>query len=317
MLRLVLIVQPERSITKTINAWKWAAMFTIDHLVLPTMSLDGARRRLKALGFTVAADAAHPFGTGNACVFMGDGTYLEPLSIVDQAAYDQAFADGNVFVRQDGEFRTPAGEEGLSAMALATDDAQADDARFVEAGVSAGKMLEFSRFAKLPDGTEKLARFRLAFAARSDADSFGVFTCQRLDPLPADRSALERHENGVAALSQVVLLAGNTQEDVERIGTVLDASAEKFDFGDHRFAASNAVLRLVDAKTFADTFSSAGDAASLSRTGLGRAAVIFRVPDLAVTRAVLAANDVAFMDKGSRIVVAPAPGQGAVFAFEE
>lgn len=292
-------------------------MFSIDHLVLPTTSIDGARRRLNALGFTVAADAAHPFGTGNACVFIGDGTYLEPLSVLDQAAYDQALAAGNMFVRQDRDFRALAGEEGLSAVALATDDAQADDARFVEAGISAGQMLEFSRFAKLPDGTEKLARFRLAFAARSDGDSFGVFTCQRLDPLPSDRSALERHDNGVAALSEVVLLAGDVQEAVEHMNVVLGTRADEFDLGDHSFAACNAVLRLVDTKTFACAFSSAGDPPALPPTGLVRAAVIFRVPDLAVTRALLAANDVAFMDKGSSIVVAPAPGQGAVFAFEE
>jgi hypothetical protein len=29
----------------------------------------------------VAADARHPFGTENACVFFADGTYLEPLAL--------------------------------------------------------------------------------------------------------------------------------------------------------------------------------------------------------------------------------------------
>ena len=52
----------------------------IDHLVLPTDSLGVARARLSALGFTVAPDAQHPFGTGNCCVYLQDGTYLEPLA---------------------------------------------------------------------------------------------------------------------------------------------------------------------------------------------------------------------------------------------
>ncbi len=53
----------------------------IDHLVLPIVDLDTSRERLGRLGFTVAADARHPFGTENACVFFSDDTYLEPLAV--------------------------------------------------------------------------------------------------------------------------------------------------------------------------------------------------------------------------------------------
>ena len=50
----------------------------LDHLVLPTRSLEIARQRLSALGFVVAPTGVHPFGTENACVFFAGGTYLEP-----------------------------------------------------------------------------------------------------------------------------------------------------------------------------------------------------------------------------------------------
>ncbi|TIX38964.1 MAG: VOC family protein, partial [Mesorhizobium sp.] len=55
----------------------------LDHLVLPTASLDVARARLTLLGFTVAPTGIHPFGTENCCVFLTDGTYLEPLAVAD------------------------------------------------------------------------------------------------------------------------------------------------------------------------------------------------------------------------------------------
>ncbi|RUT98898.1 VOC family protein, partial [Mesorhizobium sp. USDA-HM6] len=48
----------------------------LDHLVLPTRSLEIARQRLSSLGFVVAPTGLHPFGTENACVFFADGTYL-------------------------------------------------------------------------------------------------------------------------------------------------------------------------------------------------------------------------------------------------
>ncbi|MBW8910040.1 MAG: VOC family protein, partial [Mesorhizobium sp.] len=70
----------------------------LDHLVLPTGSLDVARTRLTALGFVVAPVGVHPFGTENACVFFADGTYLEPLAIGNEQVADRAIGEGNVFV---------------------------------------------------------------------------------------------------------------------------------------------------------------------------------------------------------------------------
>ena len=47
----------------------------LDHLVLPVRSLEAARADYERLGFLVAPDARHPFGTSNACVFLADGFY--------------------------------------------------------------------------------------------------------------------------------------------------------------------------------------------------------------------------------------------------
>ena len=55
----------------------------LDHLVLPVPSLELARAHLDALGFTIAPQGTHPFGTINACVFFADGTFLEPLAVGD------------------------------------------------------------------------------------------------------------------------------------------------------------------------------------------------------------------------------------------
>jgi len=46
----------------------------LDHLVLPTRSLDVARARLSSLGFVVAPTGIHPFGTENGCVLLADVT---------------------------------------------------------------------------------------------------------------------------------------------------------------------------------------------------------------------------------------------------
>ncbi len=66
----------------------------LDHLVLPVTDIELARERLGRLGFTVAAEGRHPFGTENACVFFADKTYLEPLGIASAKKYEESVAPG-------------------------------------------------------------------------------------------------------------------------------------------------------------------------------------------------------------------------------
>lgn len=85
----------------------------LDHLVLPTVNIALARERLGKLGFTVAPDARHPFGTENACVFFSDKTYLEPLGVASQEQCEASIADGNVFVARDQAYRFRVGDDGF------------------------------------------------------------------------------------------------------------------------------------------------------------------------------------------------------------
>ncbi|MDH4414441.1 MAG: VOC family protein, partial [Rhizobium sp.] len=180
----------------------------IDHLVLPIGDLDTSRERLARLGFTVAADARHPFGTENACVFFADDTYLEPLAVGSREDCLEAARRGNVFVARDQAFRFRRGE-GLSALVVKTDNAAADDAHYREEGLSAGPMLEFSRQFRFPDGRTAEGAFRLAFAADLRAPDFFAFACERINPIPADRGALLVHANGAAGLKRIVLVEEN------------------------------------------------------------------------------------------------------------
>lgn len=275
----------------------------IDHLVLPTAGLEIARRRLSALGFTVAPDGIHPFGTANCCVYLKDGTFLEPLALRDGEAAAAAIAEGNVFVARDRLFRAARGEEGLSAVVLASDDADRDHAAFVAAGISGGAMLTFSREARDAAGNAGTASFRLAFAAdRETGDAF-LFTCQRVNVPAIDRSALERHENGAVAIREIV--AGEHAIPFLRlVGRAVDGSGQE---ATRSVALANAIVRLAGAD---DPPPVGGHRATLS-------AIVFAVDDIARSRRALDAGGIDHVTDGARLVVPPAPGQGAVFIFEE
>ncbi|MBB4007929.1 VOC family protein [Allorhizobium taibaishanense] len=285
-----------------------AEVRSVDHLVLPVETLGSARSRLTALGFTVAADGYHPFGTVNACVFLADGIYLEPLAVDDDEVAAAAIADGNVFVARDKAFRQ-ARPQGVSAIVIASPDAEADQEAFVAAGVNGGKMLEFSRPVRLPDGGESVASFRLAFAAR-EVEPFFLFACQRIAPLPADRGALERHANGATGLRRVFFYAPQPHLYADWLRRVFGVEGREAGNGADNGAENGLVF----------------DTANLSieiihgETSDGRLlaeALVFTVADLEVTAAVLTANGVAHQRLPDALIVPAAPGQGVAFLFEE
>lgn len=285
----------------------------IDHLVLPVADLVVARTRLSELGFTVAPDALHPFGTANACVFLSDGTYLEPLAVANRRHASAAAKRGNVFTGRELAFRASRRRQGFSALVVATDDAVADHARFRTKGISAGDMLEFSRGVKMPDGSETQASFRLAFAGDARAPDFFLFSCERVNPLPAGRGELERHANAVTGLSEIVLSASAPSEFSPLLEEVLGVEAE-IEPTVLRLAAENARIRVAQDRDLETEFALAPPA---DAEGLCGRAIIFKTADLAVTEITLAANDVAFVRREGRVLVQAAPGQGVLFGFEE
>ena len=286
----------------------------LDHLVLPVPSLQAARERLTALGFTVAPDARHPFGTENACVFFADDTYLEPLAIASREECEASARAGNMFVARDQAFRFRNGAEGLSAIVVKTDDAEADHGRFVAEGFSGGPMLPFERMFKMADGSEVMGGFKLAFAADLRAPDFFLFACERVNPLPADRGALARHENGALGLSTVVLGEDNPSDFQYLLEEVFEQRAvEAHSFG----------LSLRSANVSIDVLTPAGlsgyfglDTEDCGR-GLKGRLIVVKVADIGVTERLLAAKGIAFSRRGARLVVPHEAGQGVPFAFEE
>ena len=77
----------------------------LDHLVLPVFDIDVARQRYSDLGFNVAPDGRHPFGTENCCIFFADGTFLEPLGVAHRETCEARAQKGHTFVANDQTFR--------------------------------------------------------------------------------------------------------------------------------------------------------------------------------------------------------------------
>lgn len=286
----------------------------LDHLVLPTGSLETARRRLTALGFTVAPVGVHPFGTANACVFFADGTYLEPLAVADDREAREQARLGNAFVARDAAYRYRQGEEGFSAIVFGTQDARSDHADFRQEGVSGGDILDFSRPFTDASGNTGTASFRLAFAADLRTPDIFFFTCQRIGSPKVDRSSLQSHRNGVTGIASIVLSARFPFEYAAIVLMAAEVSMTEPSTGpDVRIVAANTVIDMVENERLASRFG----LEPIDDAGLHARAICFSVADIAKVATLLKAAEISYDNRDGRLVVPPVPGQGAAFVFEE
>ncbi len=285
----------------------------VDHCVLPVADLAQARARLEALGFTVAPDGQHPFGTENACIYFADGTFVEPLAIAQRETANEAVLQGNAFVARDAAFRFRRGEEGFSALVMGTQDAKGDHLHFVKCAMSGGKMLAFSRQFDMPGGGSDKASFHLAFAADLRAPDAHFFTCERVNVPNVDRGTLQRHENGVTGIREIVLSETNPtdfQYFLQELVNQRDVNAHSFGMD---IAAANGKITVLNPAGMQAFF---GVKASTHSRGLRCRAIVFGVSGIDHIRQRFEQADIAFREMNGRIVVPPAPGQGAIFAFE-
>jgi hypothetical protein len=280
-----------------------ARLRPIDHCVLPTADLAVARARLTALGFTVAPYAMHPFGTANCCVFFADGSYLEPLAVVDPAKAAIASRDGNVFTARDAAYRDRVGQEGFCGLVFGTNDADADHRDFVAAGISAGAQLAFSRPFVDASGHEDTASFKLAFAADPSSPNAFFFACERVNAPAVDRSALQKHANGVRRIKAVILEAPEPSDFAEFMQQVAGVAPTDTPEG-LCFRATNGDIHVRRSPE------------SRLDQGLRLVDIVFGVDDVRSVATLLTATAVAFDEGAGRISVVPVAGQGAAFVFE-
>ena len=285
----------------------------IDHLVLPVDDLDVARSRFNALGFTVAPDGSHPFGTRNANIFFPDGTFMEPIAIADRDSYEAAKAGDNSFVRNDVAFRSGQGKTGFSHVVMSTDDATADDRLFRQAGYSGGAPVFFSREFASPGGDRHEVAFRLAFASASPEQEAFFFTCEQVRVAQVDRSALLTHANGARGLTKVVCVSPKPYE-FDRFFGVFAGGEQTAGSPGLEIALANGTVSVLTPETANDVF-----AFEVPDSGyvLRHIGVVLATGDLSLTQKQLQSRGVTYLTHKDRLIIPPAPGQKAYIAFEE
>ena len=152
--------------------------------MIAVSDLDAAAASFRALGFTLTPRGHHSIGSQNHCIMFGT-TYVELLAAPVAHPWLDYYRR---FLREHGD--------GLAAIALSTDDADAACADLRARGVAAKPPMELSR--PVEGG---VARFRLVQVDGAPS----VFICQHLTRALVWRREWQAHANGAAELIGVAL----------------------------------------------------------------------------------------------------------------
>ena len=289
-------------------------MRSIDHFVLTARSLSDARERYRRLGFNVAPDGIHPFGTHNANMYFRDGPMIETLSIGNHALYAEAIEAGNTFVKNDAAFRATLGDEGFSHVVVTSTDASRDHAAFLERGVSGGDIVSFSRQFERPDGRVERIAAKLAFATHPKAPFGFYFTCEDVVAPAIDRSSLLDHENGALGAKHVISCAREPWTYVDFLKGLTESDDVRVSDRSVDCLVPNGRASIVTPEALAQDFG-----IEHSRTGadLLHRGLVFGVADLQKVEALFTENQVHFERHNERIVTQPGPESGPFFLFEQ
>jgi hypothetical protein len=279
----------------------------IDHLVICVHDLAQAALDWQTLGFNLTPTGVHPFGTSNRLAMFGNN-FLELLAVTDAAAVPPAAPDRFSFAAHNRDFLATA--QGMSMLALHSDDAHADAARFKANHIGAYAPFDFGRDAVLPGGGTARVEFSLAFATDPAMPGIAFFTCQQRHPPELFwKPDYQRHPNGALRVIEVVMSAPEPAEHRCFLEHMTESAAE---LAPGRLTVGESCDRItvLGPAEMARRLPGLASAPSPRFCGARLA-----VADLAATRRVLKDNGVDFEIAGAALLVPPAASHGLALEF--
>ncbi len=179
---------------------------SIDHVVYAIRDLKAGHEFFQQLGFTLTDLAVHPFGTGNHLA-MFERSFIELLGVLDKEVILQRKKKSFSFSTFNLEFLEQ--QEGISALVISTEDADADYKRFLEDGLEAYPPFRFARKATLRDGREVEVAFSIAFVLPEDSSRMAFFVCQHHYPEYSWLQGNPNHSNTATGIYNIDIVCEN------------------------------------------------------------------------------------------------------------
>lgn len=194
----------------------------IDHPLVAVRDMDKACQDFARLGFFINPRHHHPWGTDNHLLMFPEN-FIELISIYDSSKLDLTNEKGFAF----GRFISDSIErkEGISLVALHSEDAREDHRLLEQRGVENQGIVDFRRIAHRPDGSEEEAVVSLVMLINSKTPTISHFFCHQHKPDLVWVKDWMTHPNGANGITAVCYVASNPAEFVSRFEGVYGESA--------------------------------------------------------------------------------------------
>lgn len=282
----------------------------LDHIVHMVHDLDAAASFYERLGFTVGVRNRHPWGTHNRLVQL-PGFFLELLTVAEPEKIPAHSAGEFSFGAFNRDFLAQVGE-GLSCMVLESKDPTGDVQTFEAAGFGGYELFNFLRKGKRADGSDTEVGFSLAFTRYPASPHAAFFTCKQTHPENFWAPELQRHANGVKAVSACALVAENPANHyifLEMFVGMREPHASSLGLA---MRTPRGVVLALDRRGFRNTFG----VTPPEDEGLRLGALVFKIESLDALRTLCGRNGVDVLEYRGKLVVSGDAAFGAVLAFE-
>jgi hypothetical protein len=178
----------------------------IDHPLIAVRDMDKACEDFENLGFYINPRHHHPWGTNNHLLMFPEN-FIELISVYDASKLDTKNERGFAFGRfiNDSINR----REGISLVALHSEDARSDHQLMEQRGVENNGIVDFKRVAHRPDGSEAEAVVSLVMLINKDYPAISHFFCHQHKPELVLVEEWMKHPNGANGFVSVSYVAND------------------------------------------------------------------------------------------------------------
>jgi hypothetical protein len=194
----------------------------IDHPLVAIADMDKAAADFARLGFFINPRHHHPWGTDNHLLMFPEN-FIELISVYDHSKLDMTNEKGFAF----GRFIQNSIErkEGISLVALHSEDARADHQMLETRGVENQGIVDFRRVAHRPDGSQEEAVVSLVMLINSQQPAISNFFCHQHKPDLVWVKDWMTHANGANAITMVSYITENPADFYERFAGIYGEEA--------------------------------------------------------------------------------------------
>ena len=217
------------------------ATLGIDHPLVLVRDIEAMATKYRALGFNTAPTGRHPWGTSTSLITF-DRQALELMGVYDETLLDSHAVGDFSFGRHMAD--ALAEREGVSLVALYSEDATGDRERLEAKGLLAQGRVDFRRKVKVPGRDWDEAVVTLEILVDPSMRRASNFLCQQHRPELIWVPEWLVHPNGALGFAGITYATTEPARLLKRLGLLFDVDAmQKTSFG-HEMATANGSIRI-------------------------------------------------------------------------